>query len=355
MLKASKHAKLYRELKKELITLNPGDKIPSIRNIMLGYSVSQATVTKSISRLQDESLLKKSLGLGTFVTEEVLKYKKNAAPIILVATPRWNSAWYVGVERHFELAQKKYDFSTEFIHYDWQDGIPQKLPDRKADGLIVIPSGKITQQQLTQLEDFKLPFVIFDRPVESHSVNFVCSDDQFSGALAADHLIKLGHKKLALIISEPKVAPVTGRIAGFEQYCELQDAGLEIIDCNINSGDRAIAKVYKTLKARLKQSSPDYTGIFVTSESAALGVYKAFYEKGMSIPRDISIVGVDDQADSDFYYPALTTISSNLNKLVNAASKILLSKIYGAQNNNSLQQKIKSEIIIRKSTCKILN
>jgi len=353
MLEISKHERLYRDLKEELVMLNPGDKIPSVRDIMQDYSVSQATVTKSISRLQNESLLEKNLGLGTFVTDEVLKYKKNAAPIILVATPRWNSAWYVGIERNFELAQKEYGFSVEFIHYDWQDGIPAKLPDRKADGLIIIPSVKITQEYVKQIEEFQMPFAILDRSVENIPVNSVCSDNQFSGALAADHLIKLGHKKLALIISEPKVTSVTGRIDGFVQYCELQGVKVEIIDCHINSGDRAVEKVYQTLKDRLKQSLPDYTGIFVTSETAALGIYKAFYENGMSIPQDVSIVGVDDQADSDFYFPALTTISSNLPKLVNAASKILLSQIKGDNEDNFSQQKIKSEIIIRESTRKI--
>ena len=354
MSRASKHEILYRELKKELLSFNPGDKIPSVREIMQDYSVSQATVTKSISRLQNESLLEKNLGLGTFVTEEVLKYKKDADPIILVATPRWNSAWYVGIERNFELAQKEYGFSVEFIHYDWQDGIPQKLPDRKADGLVIVPSVKVTQEYLNQLEGFNLPYLIFDRSVENAMANSVCNDNQFAGALAADHLIKLGHRKLALIISEPKLTSVTGRIDGFTQYCELQNAEVELIDCDIKSGDRAVEKVYQTLKSRLKGAKPDYTGVFVTSENAVLGVYKAFYEKGMSIPGDVSIVGVDDQADSDFYYPALTTISSNLPKLVNSASEILLAQIKGNdKKNNFSQKKIKSEIIIRESTRKI--
>jgi DNA-binding LacI/PurR family transcriptional regulator len=354
MLDLLKHEQLYREIKKELINLNPGDKIPSVRSIMQNYVVSQATVTKSISRLQNENLLEKNLGLGTFVTDEVLKYKKNAVPIVLVATPRWNSAWFIGVERSFELAQKKYGFSVEFTHFDWQDGIPQKLPDRKADGLIIVPATeKITQKHFTQLEEFQIPFVIFDRSAENIAVNSVCSDNQFSGALAADHLIKLGHRKLALIISEAQVTSVIERINGFMQYCELQGAEVELIDCHINSGDRAIEKVYQTLKERLQQSPPDYTGMFITSETAALGVYKAFYENGMSIPQDVSIIGVDDQADSDFYFPALTTISSNLTKLVDAASEILLPQIVEIPKNDFSKQKIKSEIIIRESTRKI--
>jgi LacI family transcriptional regulator, galactose operon repressor len=287
------------------------------------------------------------------VTDEVLKYKKNAAPIIYVASPRWNSSLNVEIEQNFELAQKQYNFSVEFIHYNWQQSIPQQLPDRKADGLIIIPSGKITQECVTKLEGFNMPFVLLGRSLEHLAINSVSGDDQFTGALAADHLIKLGHKKIALVISEPEVSAVTERINGFLQYCELQNVKAEIIDCHINSGDRSIEKVYQTLEARLQQSTFDFTGVFIISESSALGVYKALYEKGISIPDDISIIGVDNQANSDFYYPALTTISTNLHKLVNTASEILLSQIKGANKNVFSQEKIKAEIIIRESTRKI--
>ena len=349
----SKHEKLYRELKKELILLEPGDKIPSMREIMQGYSVSQATVTKSITRLKNENLIEKSLGLGTFVTNEVLKYKSDAKPIILVSMPRWVSALGVQIEQCFESAQEKFDFSVEFNHFEWPEGVPRTLPDRKIDGLVVIPSMNLNIEQTGFLRKFDLPFVIFDRSVEDESIFSVCADNRFSGALAADYLVKLGHKKLALVISEPKVSTVTDRISGFVQYCELQGAKVEIIDCGIKCGDRAIERVYLSMKQRLNREEFDISGIFVTSEASVLGVYKALYEKGFAIPGDISVIAIDDQADSEFYYPALTTISSNIKEQVNTVCQMLISKIKGKSFDGPPQQKLKSRIIERESTRKL--
>ncbi len=353
MSRASKHETLYRELKKELLGFNPGDKIPSVRDIMQDYSVSQATVTKSTSRLQNESLLEKSLGLGTFVTNEVLKYKKDAAPIILVATPRWNSPVNVAIEQNFELAEKECKFSTVFMHYDWHQNVPLKLPEQKIDGLIVIPSGEITQNSVAQLEGFNIPFVVLGCFMEHMAINSVNGDGQFTGALAADHLIKFGHKKIALVISEPKVNDTKERINGFLQYCMLQGVKAEIIDCGIQRGDSSIEKVYHTLKNRLKQSQFDFSGIFIINESAVLGAYKAFTENGISIPEDISIIGVGNEMDSHFYCPALTTICSNIPKLVNVSVEILLAEINGEKQTGFRQEKIQSKIIIRESTRKI--
>ncbi len=351
MLGKSKHERLYYRLKEEIVELKPGDKIMPVRDMIRRYSVSQATVTKSLDRLFHEGLIEKNPGLGTFITAEVMKYRKDAKPIVVVAMPRWSSQLGVEIEYCFELAQQEYDFMVEFVHYNWQDGVPSELPKRKIDGLIIVPGQKLTRQHIKKLMHFNLPFVIFDHSVAGIEVNSVCSDNHFTGALAAAHLIKLGHKRLALVISEPKVTSIVRRIEGFTQYCELQNIQVEIIDCGINSGDRSVEKVYQTLKNKLEDGLPGYSAIFVVSETAVLGVYKAFHEHGIAIPQDISVIGVDDQSDSDFYFPALTTISSNIKKLTKIAAETVLAQIKAKGNRNFYQKKLKSKIITRESTC----
>ena len=84
-----KYDTLYQELKEDLIELSPGDSFPAVRTIMKEHAVSQATVTMATERLFNEGLLLKAVGKGMMVTEEVLKYKKGAKPIICLAIPHW--------------------------------------------------------------------------------------------------------------------------------------------------------------------------------------------------------------------------------------------------------------------------
>ncbi len=349
MLEVAKHEKLYRALKNKLLQLNPGDKILSIRHIMQNYSVSKATVIRSVERLKAENLIRKNVGLGTFVTDEVLKYKENAKPIILIAIPRWNSTFYGNIEDQFELAQATSNSVVEFLRYDWKDEIPRMLPNKKIDGLIVIASSNITPEHIEYLDSYKRPYLFFDISAGNLPANSVTSNNYSIGSQAADHLIKLGHKKIALVISEPQILSINDIIDGFCQYSELQGANVEIIDCGVKKGDLGIEKVYRRFKERLKETC-SFTGIFVTSSASALAIYKAAYENNMRIPEDLSLISAGYSPDCAYYYPALTNIDYDIPKMVSFAMDILISQINNKERKEFKLKKVKPKIMIRDST-----
>ena len=90
----TKSDRLYGELKNRIIGCEPGSAFYSFRTIMNDYSVSQATVTAATRRLIDEGLLKPNTGKEMEITDEVLKYRQDAPPVVCLAMPHWQSDWY---------------------------------------------------------------------------------------------------------------------------------------------------------------------------------------------------------------------------------------------------------------------
>ena len=105
-------------------------------------------------------------------------------------------------------------------------GILKSLIRCKSPGSYFAAAGK-------RIKDFKIPVVVMARMSNDLAMDFVSTDDAFGGGLAAEHLLSLGHRKLAVLISEPHVPTVEAKVEGFETgpgwLGFFQD--VELIDC----------------------------------------------------------------------------------------------------------------------------
>ena len=352
MIKPVKYEDLYERLKTKLTGLNPGENFLSVRDIMSHHDVSQATVTKALEPLLAEKLLEKRRGVGMYVTDEVLKYRQTAPPVIALAMPRWTSSGFQVLENEFVRFSQEGIYLDEIIHFDWHENVICKLPPKKIDGLIVIPaSDNMRSEHIQALDKLNVPYIIFGQHMKELPISTVYADGVYTGALAADHLIKLGHKKLMLMITEPRVEIIEDRIEGFKNYCRSQGVAAIEIDCKVKNGDNSIALAYSTAKKLLAAGRPDFTGIYVLSEEPCLALFKALHESGIRIPGDISIVSTDNTANSEYYYPGLTTVNASQEEMLRAAVAIVKKKI-AEPDSPVMKKRIESRLIIRESTMK---
>ena len=134
----TKSDRLYGELKNRIIGCEPGSAFYSFRTIMNDYSVSQATVTAATRRLIDEGLLKPNTGKEMEITDEVLKYRQDAPPVVCLAMPHWQSDWYTFIEHHFFDLASELGYQLEVLRYDWRVGDPESLPQTKIDALVLV-------------------------------------------------------------------------------------------------------------------------------------------------------------------------------------------------------------------------
>ena len=347
-----KYEQLYRELKEQLFAMSPGSSFPSVRELMKSHGVSQATVCKALADLEEEKLLSRNVGSGTFVTEEVLKYSPGARPVIGLSIPNWPGKSNALKQYHFYKLKDEYGFELLFLPFDYQKyRVIPVLPRTRIDLLIVSPSAdNLRNEDAALLESFGIPFIVFGRDCNRLRLNCVWRDEEFIGMKVARELLELGHRKLALVITEPRISAVESRCKGFLQYCELNGVTPQVIDCGIAPGENSLPKVYRTITNLLRDGRPEATGFFFISEEPVLGAYKAFYEAGVKIPEEVSIIGCGNTGDSEFFHPGLTTVDDDMQQMVRctyeAAQKLL-------RNSELINTGIRFELVERVSTAPV--
>ncbi len=222
----------------------------------------------------------------------------------------------------------------------------QRLMHKVTDGtLLILPSE--TKAELRQLRQHGAPFVVIDPRTPLDDTIPVVAAANWSGARAAtEHLIGLGHRRIGLITGPKEWCASVDRAAGY--HSALLAAGLPIVpelvleaDMNLEGGCAA---------ARELLDLPDRpTAIFAINDNMAIGVMRAAREGGLTVPRDLSVVGFDDVDLATVAYPTLTTVSQPLQEMGRMAVSVLYRQIDG-QALDAHRIELSTRLIVRDST-----
>jgi DNA-binding LacI/PurR family transcriptional regulator len=193
--------------------------------------------------------------------------------------------------------------------------------------------------------------IIFLTMEEQKNVTIVTTDN-FNGAKSAtEHLIQQGKKHIGHISGPLDWWEARQRKNGWETA--LSEAGVQVTDRMWTQGNWS-SKSGKSAFLELIEKFPEMDGIFVGNDQMALSVLQSSLEIGKRVPGDLSVIGFDGIADSEFYYPPLSTISQNQDELGRVAVAELVSQIEQKLEENIVVEpkyiKIQPELIIRKSS-----
>jgi DNA-binding LacI/PurR family transcriptional regulator len=185
----------------------------------------------------------------------------------------------------------------------------QTLRRQRVDGLILF--APLVDIAHTDLESIcaDLPLVITD--AEPQVGRAVTSIDQFTGGrIAAQHLIKLGHRRLAVI---------NGPLAWYDALLRQQGwlsamQQAELSPVASFESDWTPAGGYACTKTLLETGQP-FTGLLVANDQMALGALRALHERGIVLPEQVSVVGFDDIPEAAFLEPPLTTVRQDFSSL----------------------------------------
>ncbi|KEQ23550.1 LacI family DNA-binding transcriptional regulator [Paenibacillus tyrfis] len=213
----------------------------------------------------------------------------------------------------------------------------------RVDGIIVL-SPMEEEQYVLELKRKKIPFVIIDNQIEKTNATTVNVDNYTGGYEATKHLIGLGHTRIAHVSGPELFLSARERRRGFE--AAMAEAGLTPLavactEFNIRSG-------FDVAKEWLRSGNVP-TAVFAGEDGLALGVMDAFRDEGYRIPRDISIVGYDDQVFAADIHPRLTTVRQPMEQMGQQAVRLLLKLIDGSMKRNT-SVCLKPELIVREST-----
>lgn len=194
---------------------------------------------------------------------------------------------------------------TEDDH-DRFDRILKHLVSRRVDAVITTAARTGDTPLLTALAEQGVPVVLAVRTLPSSGLPSVGQEDAPGGRLAAEHLLELGHRRLAQVQGPADVEPFRARTEGFESA--VQDGGGEIV-CRVSPATYpTVPEGERVMRGLIRAADPLPTAVFVQNDTLALGALAALRDAGLRCPEDVSIVGYNDAFFAAHCGPPLTTI-----------------------------------------------
>jgi len=197
----------------------------------------------------------------------------------------------------------------------------EELIKRAVDGLI-IASASITAEAIDNiLKKNGIPYLLIDQN-GGPSVDRVRINDEQGGQLAADHLVALGHEKIAVVMPEDLTQNLQIRLAGFKR--RLAEHHVDLPERAIVHSAMTKLGGYQATAAVLAQHP---TAVFAINDETALGLMRGLHEQGLSVPNDISVLGYDDIDLDEYVVPKLTTIHQPVVTMGQQATGLLINRI----------------------------
>jgi DNA-binding LacI/PurR family transcriptional regulator len=194
-----------------------------------------------------------------------------------------------------------------------------RLLEQSVDGIIVVLEAHIVDRADVELPP-GLSVVVVDS-TERPDYPQVDTDQAEGARQATEHLLSLGHRTVWHISGPAESYSAARREASWRRT--LEEAGAPVPE--VFGGDWSTAAGYR--HGREIASRPEITAVFAANDQMALGVLRALHEAGRRVPEDVSVVGFDDMAESDSFWPPLTTIHQEFEAIGRRALELLIAEI----------------------------
>lgn len=233
-----------------------------------------------------------------------------------------------------------------------KDGF-QAFTDHRVDGLVVATRGTtISDAALKDMTRQGLPFVTIGRPLKLAGVDSVSADHAQGAQDAVNHLLSLGHKRIAFLGISPDSSNTLRRHGGYA--AALREAGIEPrLEYTVGPPE---SPAFATQKdgyqgmMRLAALRLPPTAVFCRNDFVAIGALRAACKLGLSVPKDVAIAGFDNIPLASFTSPPLTTVEQPMVEQGIAAARFLLDRITGDRARARRSICMPCTLIVRQST-----
>ena len=307
--------------------------------------------TRNVEETTRNNVLRAMNELGYSPNILARSLRKGETNTIGMIVPDVSNLFFADICRHIENYGFEMDYSVILCNSD-NDTVKQSsyvdtLISKQVDGVIFISAGE-SSEDLKRLAKRKIPVVVVDREIALEYADVVMLDNETAGYEATQHLIKLGHTKIACISGPSDITPSNARVEGYrralnEESIEFRENYITAGDFQFQGGEDAMTKLLNL------DEIP--TAIFVLNDMMAIGAITGIRKAGLSVPEDISIVGFDNIQMTKAVTPTLTTIAQPIEEFAKISLNQLINKI---KSKNTAPQNeriiLKGKLICREST-----
>jgi LacI family transcriptional regulator len=221
---------------------------------------------------------------------------------------------------------------------------------RKVDGVILASAQHQKKSAIFEaLDRSGMPYVLIDRTIPGVHANYVGVKDDDLGALATEHLLAQGCRRIAHIRG-PAVSTGRGRLQGYRRA--LERAGVEVKPEYIVEGQYGDSGGYHAM-LRLLQQSPLPDGVFCYNDPVAAGAIKGVLEAGLKVPNQIAIIGAGNVHYSDLLRVPLSTVDQSSSLIGERAAELLSETIDAKKRPEPRRIFIPPRLVVRDSSRRI--
>lgn len=328
--------------------------MPTISDVAAKAGVSVATVSRVIngsSKVSPETLIKVKQAIAELNYRPNLlgrALRKTKSERVLVLLPNIANPFYAEIVKGIEDVANKNGYSIMLCNTDSNLEREKKyikmLKSHLADGAILMAS-EMTCEELTELSH-EIPIVQCCEYKVGIPITHVSIDNEMAAYKAVNHLIGLGHKKIAFIGAKNQFLSSSLRKDGYIRA--LNEAGIDFDPAYCGYGDYSYKSGFRIMKQLLSLETRP-TAVFCISDLMAVGAIRSAMEEELRVPEDLAVCGFDNIYFSRMFKPTLTTVSQPMHDLGCTAMEALIN-IIEEKSTEPMHYFMEHELIIREST-----
>ncbi|MFK8114902.1 MAG: LacI family DNA-binding transcriptional regulator [Rubripirellula sp.] len=305
----------------------------TIQDIADRANVSKATVSRV---LNNSSAVHQDKRAAVLEAMQVLGFEPNVfarslaggrSMTVGILTQNIGSPFYDSIAQGVIEGLAGTGYSPIFVDGQWQQSteleVIRTLLGRKVDGLLLI-GGNLPVEELNELRE-QLPTIVVARELRDWEGQCIYIDNAQAAYVATKHLIEFGHRKIALIRGVEDQPDAMQRFEGYSRA--LAESGIEFDSDLIYRGDFTAQSGVLAINSLLTCGT-SFSAVFASNDTNAFGARLALHRHGIRVPEDVSLIGFDDQAESAFMTPPLTTVRQPAREMGNAAAAALVKLIH---------------------------
>lgn len=360
-VKTTKSDQIYNYILDYINTnqLKKNDRIPTEIDLCKKFDVSRITVQSAIKQLQNEKKVYRIQGGGTYVGSTVPENQPIICNLPIVISHQANSFSLDIIQgAQSYLSEIHYYLNVHISHKDElaERQIVTQLVENGAKCIMISPcASDVNSNFFFKLMQQGINLIFIDNSIKNLPCNLIESNNVMGGYNAGVYIAEKGYKRVSVFSIEP--------ISMYDSLCERVeglkmalvenkvpfDEGL-LYECeNIIIGNMVSTELHEQLEKMLAlPESPDI--IFALNDGTAIEILKYFNARGISVPKDISVMGFDNLQYSANCNPPLTTMNQNFAEIGMEAAKLAVEIINNPGNRTLTCKRIPVDLVERNST-----
>jgi LacI family transcriptional regulator len=222
----------------------------------------------------------------------------------------------------------------------------EEMIAHRVEGLVIAPVSDRSREPLRRLEAFGIPFVLVDRTVPGVDADAVLGESRAGAQRLVEHLLRLGHRRIGMIVESDLVSTARERRFGYEAALAAARIPLDpalVVESTVDPSGGL------TGMQSLLELDDRPTALFAVNNLVAVGAIEAVRAAGLEVPDDVALVCFDDIEYASRLYPFLTVMEQPAETFGTLATQLLLERVDGRAPERKRVVVLPADFVVRRS------